>query len=213
MCVENLAQGKFNVFPCRPKFSWDSKNVPWTDVCGPENGYAESFELWSSFYDLLDDSNPNKISSRLRRIFLQFQLFCRARVQARNIDKNPLHSSSGAEALVAAIFKRDPLSVISAVHANFNALINAQRATNEYFKSFEVQFDALVCRFKTPRCLLFLSRTTYSSPTSERYKCRRQSTRQHFGRLRESKTSVNQRATLQRIAYLSKPYATNLSPM
>lgn len=129
MGVENYAQGKFNVLPSHPKFSWDIKEVLWPDGRGPLDGCAESVEPWSSFHDLLDDLISNKVPSSLRGILLKFQIFGHARDQARNIGKILLQSSSGADEVVSAIFRRDLLSVLLPFDTDVITFINARRET------------------------------------------------------------------------------------
>ena len=47
---------EFNkAMPSRPKYSWDIKNVPWTDGKGNQDECAESVELWTAFHDALPD--------------------------------------------------------------------------------------------------------------------------------------------------------------
>lgn len=60
------AQESSSGVPSRLKFSWDIKNVPWTDGKGCQEDYSKAVDLWSKFHDRLPDSNSNKISKELR---------------------------------------------------------------------------------------------------------------------------------------------------
>lgn len=115
---------KFGALPSRPNFSWDTKNVPWTYVPRPQDGFAKAVELWCDFHGMLDDGNSNKIPRRVRGIILRSQLNGRARYLPRNLDKDVLKSEEGANKVVSAIYQREPLSVVSEVHADFTAVIH-----------------------------------------------------------------------------------------
>lgn len=58
-------------------------------------------------------------------------------------------SENGAKAVVAAVHRRDPLTVISTVYEDFSLLVSARRADNETFKAFESIFEAAVSLFRS----------------------------------------------------------------
>ena len=132
----------------RQMFSWDLKSAPSTDGRVPQEEYADAVERWCDFHDLVDVKNPNRIAPNLRGIMLWSQLYGRARDCARKIPKHVLQSENGAHAIVAAVHRRDPLSVVSSVYSDFTSVISARRADNESFKAFEIRFEAAVSRFR-----------------------------------------------------------------
>lgn len=135
--------------PSRPRFSWDLKTVPWTDGKGNQEDYASSVSLWTAFHNKLPDTNSNKIPDELRGIMLQSQLFGRARDLCKKIPDDTIQSSSGAEAIVKAVHKRDPLSAVSDVFQDFITLLSTKRGQNESFKNFESRFEAQVSKFNS----------------------------------------------------------------
>ena len=96
----------------RPKFQLDLRTAPWTDGRGPQDEYADAVDRWCDMHDLLDEKNPNKLSAELRGTMLWSQLVGRAKDVARKIPKDILMSKNGAQAVVAAVHRRDPLSVV-----------------------------------------------------------------------------------------------------
>ena len=99
--------------PHRPKFSWDTKNCPWTDGVGNQEPYAHAVKQWSLFHDGLADNNSNKINKQLRGIVLEGNLYGRAKDLAKSISPTKLSSERGADLIVSTIHQRDPLSVVS----------------------------------------------------------------------------------------------------
>lgn len=56
--------------PQRPRFSWDARGFPWSDVIGDQLEYGEDVSPWSTFYETLPDGNRNKIDKRNRGIVI-----------------------------------------------------------------------------------------------------------------------------------------------
>lgn len=135
-----------NNLPSRPRFSWDIRTVPWTDGRGNQEQYAEAVSLWEAFQDTLADSNSNKVAKAARGIMLQSQLYGRARDLCKAIPDSTIRSDQGAEAIVQALYKRDPLAVVSDVFQDFLTLMNTKRNHTESFKNFESRFQAQVSR-------------------------------------------------------------------
>lgn len=75
------------------------------------------------------------------------QLTGRASYSARKVPNEFLLSKHVASATVAAVHRKDPLSVVSTVYSDFSAVVSARRADNESFKAFESRFEAAVSRF------------------------------------------------------------------
>ena len=82
-----------NNLPSRPRFSWDIRNVPWTDGQGNQEEYANSVKLWMKFHERLRNANPSKIPSDLQGIMLQAQLYGRARDIVKKISDCLLYTS------------------------------------------------------------------------------------------------------------------------
>ena len=133
--------------PSRPRFSWDVKNVPWTDGKGNQEEYATSVRLWNTFHDKFPDSNSNKIPVTLRRIMLQFQLYGRARDICKSVSDTDIQSDNDSKAIISAIYKRDSLSVVSEVYQCFTKLLFLKRRSNESVKNFESRFISQVSKF------------------------------------------------------------------
>ena len=135
--------------PSRPRFSWDIKNVPWTDGKGNQEEYAKAVELWNAFHNKLTDSNSNKIPADLRGIMLQSQLYGRARDICRSITDTDIQSNTGWKSVVDAIYRREALSVVSDVYLNFTSLLSMKRGSTETFRNFESRFLAQVSRLNS----------------------------------------------------------------
>ena len=136
-----------SALPSRPKFSWDVKNVPWTDGKGNQEDYKDSVKLWSAFHDKLPVANANKIPDELRGIMLQSQLYGRAKDLCKKLSDVTIQSKGGSDAIVNAVCKRDALSAVSDVYRDYMALLNLKRGSNEMFKNFESRFEAQVSKF------------------------------------------------------------------
>lgn len=54
----------------RPNFSWDMRNDPCAEGKGSQKEYAESFALWKTFHDSLQNSNTLDIPKSLQGIVL-----------------------------------------------------------------------------------------------------------------------------------------------
>eukprot|EP00171_Calliarthron_tuberculosum_P001315 IDg1315t1 len=78
---------------------------------------------------------------------LQSQLFGRARDLCKGIPSSDIQSPTGTAAIVRAVYKRDPLTVVSEVYYDFLSLLNLKRGSNESFKGYESRFEAQVSKF------------------------------------------------------------------
>eukprot|EP00178_Gracilaria_changii_P001339 TRINITY_DN1187_c0_g1_i12.p1 TRINITY_DN1187_c0_g1~~TRINITY_DN1187_c0_g1_i12.p1 ORF type:complete len:348 (-),score=40.05 TRINITY_DN1187_c0_g1_i12:1053-2096(-) len=128
--------------PTRPRFTWDIRNVPWTDGKGNQEPYATAVRQWSALHGKLNDDNSNKIPEDLQGIMLQSQLYGRARDLCKSIPQDIIESKDGVQAIVGAVYKRDALAVISDVYHDFVGLFALRRGQNESFKNFESRFQA-----------------------------------------------------------------------
>lgn len=118
--------------------------MPWTDEIGPQDRYAEEVAEWLSYHDLLSDSNSNKLPKNVRGITLNSQLYGRVRDLVRSVPPGELECDEGTDHVVAAIYKRDRLTVLSDVNTDFNNVVNARRGTDKAFRNYEVRFQALL---------------------------------------------------------------------
>lgn len=120
--------GPHSDLPSRPRFSWDTKSVPWTDGKGNQDEYKRSITLWRSFHDKLPANNSNKIPIELRGIMLKSQLFGRARDLCTSIPDEDIASAEGVNKIVQKLYTRDALTVvrkyleISMIFCQLNAL-------------------------------------------------------------------------------------------
>jgi len=135
--------------PNRPRFSWDIRNVPWTDGKGSQEDYKNSVDLWSAFHDALPNTNANKLPIALRGIMLQSSLYGRAKEICRKVPDEVIRSAEGKDAIVNALHKRDALSTVSAVYQDFVTLLNVRRGENESFRNYESRFEAKVSKFRS----------------------------------------------------------------
>lgn len=133
--------------PSRPRFTWDLRNCPWTDGKGSQEAYATALSDWSEYHDILPSANANKVAKNLRGLQLKSQLFDRAADLIKDIPRDVLVSEKGADAIVADLYKRDPLSVVTDVFGDYSTLMNTRRGANESFKNFESRFSAAVSRY------------------------------------------------------------------
>lgn len=135
--------------PSRPRFSWDIKNVPWTNGKGNQEEYAKAVALWDAFHNKLPDYNSNKISIELRGIMLHSQLYGRAKDIRRLIADDDIQSGTGWKKIVEAVYKRDTLSVFSEVYQSYLGVLSMKRGSNETFRNFESRFMAQVSKFNS----------------------------------------------------------------
>lgn len=131
------------------KFYWDLRSAPWTDGRGPQDEYADEVDRWCDFHDMLEEKNPNRIPPELRGTMLWEHLSGSAKDCARKIPRDILMSEDGPNAFVDAVHRRDPLSAVSTVYADFSALVSARRGDNESYKAFEARFDATISWFRS----------------------------------------------------------------
>ena len=83
----------------------------------------------------------------MRGFCLQAQLTGRAFDLCREITDDELSAEIGYQKIVDAIFKRDPLSVVTETYQTFNDLLNVRRSSNESFRNYESRFSAQVAKF------------------------------------------------------------------
>lgn len=60
-----------------------------------------------------------------------------------------IKSEEDATAIVSTVYKRDSLSVVSAVYSDFLALMNARKEVNKSFKMFDAPFYVFLSKFKS----------------------------------------------------------------
>lgn len=106
-----------------------------------------SVSLWSAFHDKLPERNWNKIGTDLRGIVLKSQLYGHANDLCIFIDDETIMSRTGAQALLAAVRKSDPLSVVTDIYRDLTELLNLRREPAELFRNYELRFAAQASTF------------------------------------------------------------------
>lgn len=133
-----------NDLPARPRFSWDTRNAPWTDGVGDQEPYANAVRRWSAYHDTLPDSNGNKVLKASRGMILHSQLYGRAKIRGDALEDSLLCSEGGIDAIVDAVYKMDPLSVCNGAYSDYVKLLSIRRSSTETYANYEGRFsDAL----------------------------------------------------------------------
>lgn len=78
---------------------------------------------------------------------LRFQLFGCTRDSGRKLSKDFVLSEHGVQAIVAAVHRRDPQSVLSSVYTADISAVSARRVDNELLWAVEARLEADVSRF------------------------------------------------------------------
>ena len=131
-----------NALPSRPRFSWDTRNAPWTDGIGDQEDYANAVKRWCAFHDSLHDNNANKVMKVSRGMILQSQLYVRAKIRGDDFHDTVLCSEDGVTAVVDAIYKTDALSAGNSAYSDYVKLISIRRSPNETYANYEDRFSA-----------------------------------------------------------------------
>lgn len=118
----------------RPRFSWDIKNDHWTDRHGDQVELAEAVNKWGALHYNLPDINSNKISKVNQGIVLQSHLYGRACDLCKSISIVTISSKNGVAAIVNAIHKRDPLTVVFMAYLELIRLMSTYRNAKESFR-------------------------------------------------------------------------------
>lgn len=88
----------------RPRFSWDARNVPWTDGVGDQVEYSEAFLARGSFHHIPSEKNGNQIEKKNRDIVLMSNLFRQAKDVCHAVHGEVLPSDEGAQLVVDAVY-------------------------------------------------------------------------------------------------------------
>lgn len=102
---------------------------------------------WGTFHDNFPDTNSNKIAQNNRGIVLQSNHFGRACDICDLISDEIIQSTKDVDAILGAIHKYDPLTVVSNLFGELIQLISTKRSSNETFRNFESRFNAQLSRF------------------------------------------------------------------
>lgn len=94
---------------------------------------------------------PKPIPPKLRGMMIWSNLYSCALHCAGKIPKETLKSENGAQSIIIAVLRRDPLPFFSTVQSDFTAVLYARRADNESFKAFESRFEGALLRFRGHR--------------------------------------------------------------
>ena len=138
-----------NALPSRPRFSWDTRNAPWTDGIGDQEGYANAVKRWCAFHDSVHDNNANKVMKVSRGMILQSQLCGRAKIRGDAIDDTVLCSEGGVTAIVDVIYKIDALSVGNSAYSDYVKLLSIRRSPNETYANYEDRFSAALTKLNS----------------------------------------------------------------
>lgn len=130
----------------RPKFGWDTRTTPWTHDRESQEGYARAVKLWGQFHDMLPDTNSNKITSDLRGICLNSQLYGRDYDLCYTLSDADIMDDDRASKIVAAIYVRDLVAVKREVYSDFNQLLSVNRGPSESYQSYENKISAQVAK-------------------------------------------------------------------
>ena len=133
--------------PFRPRFSCDSRQVPWTDGKGNQEQYAAAVRLWKLFHDTFPDSNGNKIPKSLQAVMFRSKIYCQAADLCKRLTDSDLADEAGTQKVLDCVYKRDALAVVSDVYQDFMTLLTMKRGNNESFMNFESRFAAQISKF------------------------------------------------------------------
>lgn len=116
-----------SVLPLRPLFSWDIKTVPYTDGKGDQTEFANAVRRWQPSHANLPHGYSSKIAPNNQGIVVPSHLYRRARDLCRSIPEDVINSKNGATAIVSAIHKRHPLTVVSTPYGELIKLVSTEK--------------------------------------------------------------------------------------
>lgn len=128
------------------KYSWDTRICFWAHNLGDEKIYAPDDRRWSRYHDALPVRKFNRFRPELRRFTLQAQLFDRAKDLCQSISDDVLASLKGFDLIIDYFHKRNNLSIVSFVFADFFAVLATKRGTNKTYNNSQSGFSARVSR-------------------------------------------------------------------
>lgn len=115
----------------RPQFSWDLKSTPWTAGRGDQEHYSNAVQHWAQLYDILPDSNSNKIFAKSCRIILPSNLHSCTWDLCADIKDEIMLCNDASKVIVDHVYKKDPRSVFSVVFAQLQNLLAKRRGERE----------------------------------------------------------------------------------
>ena len=65
-----MGQALANSLPTRPRFAWDAKSPPWTDLKGNQERFEVAVQDWQEYHDSFLDANPSKLFSSIQALVL-----------------------------------------------------------------------------------------------------------------------------------------------
>lgn len=134
--------------PSHPKFSWDIKFVPWTDVKGDQHEYFKAVNRRCYFQDNLRESTSNGIDKNIEEYFFS-KIYIVATELCEGIVFEKIASEKGLDLILAQVYKRDPLSVVSLVFYELKSLLSVRHEKTEQFSDFEVRFGAQLAKLNS----------------------------------------------------------------
>lgn len=130
----------------------DLRSFSWTDGRGDQPDYAKAVAVWSDFHDMLPDTNFNKINADLSGIFLNSQLYGRARDLSLGISDTTTKTAEGAlAAIFHAINQRDALSVVRETYKDLTDLLSTPSGISEDSRNYESSFAAQLANLNENR--------------------------------------------------------------
>lgn len=138
------------------------ETVAWTDGRDVQEKFAEAVKRWCEFHDNLHDKNSKKITKSNRGIVLLSHLYGIAGDVRKLIDDDNINSLDEFLAIVNAIHKRDPPTVVSSFCSELITLHNKNISHGESFRNFESRFNAQLSGFNSNAANTALSDARYA---------------------------------------------------
>lgn len=101
--------------------------------------YYKSDKRWCSFQDNIAESNSEKVDKKNVESFFNRSCMAEPRIYARELNLSKLRLKRGVEFILRAMYKRDPLSVVSLVFQELQALLMVRRENHEQFDDLEMR--------------------------------------------------------------------------
>lgn len=135
--------------PPRPRFSWDTRKVPWTRGDEDPLEYVKAVLAWGVFHDNLFKNSGFWIRKKNRGIVLISELFESAKDVCHAVRDEVLASNDSLKPAVETVYKRDPLSVIAHIFEELQKLVFNQGAKYKSVWCYELRFNAQICKYNS----------------------------------------------------------------
>lgn len=94
-------------------------------------------------------NSSNRKPKELHDHTLHAQLYERALGLFQAIPNDKINSAQSPDAIVDALYKRDPLLVVTSLFNNFYSLLATKRGVNKTYKYFDFRFSTSVSRYSS----------------------------------------------------------------